>query len=43
LRAPIRVGVGVLVIENGKALLVKRRNPPSANMWSLGRVFLRLL
>jgi ADP-ribose pyrophosphatase YjhB (NUDIX family) len=35
LRAPIRVGVGVLVIENGRALLVKRRNPPSANMWSL--------
>lgn len=31
----IRVGVGAVVVRDGKILLVKRRNPPSANMWSL--------
>jgi len=31
----IRVGVGAVVISDGKILLIKRRNPPSANMWSL--------
>ncbi|MEM2204262.1 MAG: NUDIX hydrolase [Sulfolobales archaeon] len=31
----MRVGVGAVVIHNGNVLLVKRRNPPSANMWSI--------
>jgi 8-oxo-dGTP diphosphatase len=35
LKAQIRVGVGAVVIRDGKVLLVKRRNPPSANKWSL--------
>jgi len=35
LGALIKVGVGAVVIKDGKVLLVKRRNPPSANKWSL--------
>jgi ADP-ribose pyrophosphatase YjhB (NUDIX family) len=35
LKAQIRVGVGAVVIRDGKVLLVKRRNPPSTNKWSL--------
>ncbi len=31
----IRIGVGAVVLVDKRVLLVRRRNPPSANKWSL--------
>ena len=30
-----RVGVGAIVIKDGKVLLVKRAAPPNKNMWAI--------
>lgn len=30
-----RIGVGALVINNGRVLLVKRKNPPNRGMWAV--------
>ncbi|HID40253.1 MAG TPA: NUDIX domain-containing protein [Calditrichaeota bacterium] len=30
-----QIGVGAAVFKNGKVLLVRRKNPPAAGMWSI--------